>query len=84
MVEALIVLSGRSMRVPFDFPNADFFFGVREEKSGERVSDLLSFCLLRYFYLNQCRFLTNFLLQVFAINLWVKLCAIPSGKFGKC
>lgn len=72
MVDALIVLSGRSLRVPVDFPNADFFFfffGVREEKSVERVSDLLSFCLLRYFYLNQCRFLTNFLLQVFAINL---------------
>lgn len=65
------------MRVSFDFSNADFFFkfinfyffGVGEEKSGERISDFLSFCLLRYFYLNQCSFLTNFLLQVFAINL---------------
>lgn len=73
------------MRVPFDFPNADFFFWCQgREEWRESVSDLLSFCLLRYFYLNQCRFLTNFLLQVFAINLWVKLCAIPSGKFGKC
>lgn len=59
--------------VPFDFPNTDFFFSFslvgEEEKSGEIMSDILSFCLPRYLYLNQCSFLTNFLLQVFAINL---------------
>lgn len=35
------------MRVPFDFPNVDFFFFVcvREEKGGERISDFLSLFL---------------------------------------
>lgn len=61
------------MRVPFDFPNVDFFFFVcvlgKRRVERESLIFFLCFCLLRYFYLNQCSFLTNFLLQVFAINL---------------